>query len=77
MIFNEFKDKEGEVVVGTVQRQEGYLVLVDIGKVTAILPPHAAARSTARRKGPPRRCARFRMASASASRTRIAVAKDG
>ncbi len=39
MVYNEFKDKEGEVIVGTVQRQEGYLTLIDIGKATAVLPP--------------------------------------
>ncbi len=38
-IYQEFKGKEGEVIVGTIQRQEGYLVLVDFGRVTAILPP--------------------------------------
>ncbi len=38
MIFNEFKGKEHEVVSGTVQRQEGRMVLVDLGKAAGILP---------------------------------------
>ena len=39
MIFNEYKGKEGEIIVGTVQRVEGRLVLVNLGSVTAIVPP--------------------------------------
>jgi len=38
-LFNEFKGKEGELLQGVVQRWEGRLVLVDLGHVTAILPP--------------------------------------
>jgi len=38
MIFNEFKDKEHEVITGIVQRQEGRLVFVDLGKAIGILP---------------------------------------
>lgn len=38
-VFAEFKDKEGEVVNGTVQRIEGRNVLVDIGKAVGILYP--------------------------------------
>ena len=38
-IFDEFKDKEGEVVNGTVQRVEGRNVFVDIGKAVGILYP--------------------------------------
>ena len=37
MIFNDFKDKEGEVVSGVVQRREGRIVLVDLGKAVGIL----------------------------------------
>jgi N utilization substance protein A len=39
MIFNDFKDKEGEVVSGVVQRREGKIVLVDLGKAVGILTP--------------------------------------
>lgn len=38
-IYKEFKDKEGEVINGTVQRIEGRMVLVDLGHATALLPP--------------------------------------
>lgn len=38
MIFGEFKDKEGEVVSGIVQRREGRLVFIDLGKAIGILP---------------------------------------
>ncbi len=38
MVLNEFKDKEKEVVGGVVQRREGRLVFVDLGKAIGILP---------------------------------------
>jgi N utilization substance protein A len=38
-LYNEFKGKEGELLQGVVQRLEGRLILVDLGHVTAILPP--------------------------------------
>ncbi len=38
MIFNDFKDKEREVIGGLVQRREGRFVLVDLGKSTGVLP---------------------------------------
>lgn len=37
MVFEEFKDKEGEIVNGTVQRVEGDTVIVDMGKATGVL----------------------------------------
>jgi N utilization substance protein A len=38
-IFNEFKDKEKEVISGVVQRREGAIVLIDLGKAVGVLPP--------------------------------------
>lgn len=38
-IYEEYKDKVGEIVVGTIQRREGRNVLVDFGRFSAILPP--------------------------------------
>jgi len=38
MIFSEFKGKEKEVVSGIVQRREGRLVFVDLGKAIGLLP---------------------------------------
>src|SRR3989339_834308 len=38
MVFNDFKEKEHEVVSGVVQRREGKIVLVDLGKSIGVLP---------------------------------------
>ena len=37
IIFNEYKDKEGIVLAGSVQRVEGNIVYVDLGKATGVL----------------------------------------
>ncbi len=39
IIFNEFKGIEGTVIAGTIQRREGRVVLVEIGRTTGILRP--------------------------------------
>lgn len=38
-VFDEFKNKEGELVSGIIQRIEGRNVFVDIGRSVALLPP--------------------------------------
>lgn len=38
-VFEEFKDKEGEIISGIVQRVDGDRVYIDIGRTTGILPP--------------------------------------
>jgi len=38
-LFNEFKEREHELINATVQRREGRLVLIDLGRVTAVMPP--------------------------------------
>lgn len=38
-IFNEFKKHEGEIVSGVVQRKEGQLVFIDLGKTNGLLIP--------------------------------------
>ncbi len=38
-IFDEYKDKENTLVLGTITRREGRRYLVDLGQATAILPP--------------------------------------
>ena len=38
ILFDTFKGKEGAIVIGVVQRREDSRVLIDLGKVTAILP---------------------------------------
>ena len=37
-LFDEFKNKEGEIISGTIQRIEGFNIFLDLGKITAILP---------------------------------------
>ena len=39
LIFNEYKGKEHEVLSGVVQRREGRVILVDLGKATGIILP--------------------------------------
>ena len=38
-VFDEYKDKEGEIMSGLVQRIEGRNVYVDIGRTAGVLPP--------------------------------------
>lgn len=45
VVFNEYKDKEGTLVNGAIQRIEAGNVLVDIGQATAIMPPQEQVRS--------------------------------
>ena len=39
VVFNEYKGQEGDILNGTVQRREGRVVLVDLGRTTGILRP--------------------------------------
>lgn len=43
-IFEEYQDKEGEIISGIVQRIEGDTVFVDIGRVTGVLFPSEQVR---------------------------------
>ena len=38
-VYEEYKKREGEIVSGVIQRREGALVFVDLGKTNGILPP--------------------------------------
>lgn len=38
-VFAEFKQKEGEIVSGTVQRNEGRMVYIDLGRTNGLLTP--------------------------------------
>lgn len=38
MVFGDFKNQEHHIIQGTIQRVEGRKVLVDLGKITAVLP---------------------------------------
>jgi len=39
VIFNDFKDREGELMNVTVQRREGRIVLIDLGRASGVLLP--------------------------------------
>jgi len=43
MVYNEMKGNEGQLVMGVVQRRDGRLVLVDLGRIAAIMPPEEQA----------------------------------
>lgn len=43
-VFDEYKEKEGEIISGIVQRVEGDMVFVDIGRTTGILFPSEQVR---------------------------------
>ncbi len=45
IIYKEYKDKEGQLVQGTVQQIEGDVVMIDIGKTSGILFPSEQSRS--------------------------------
>ena len=38
MVFGDFKSHEGQLIQGTIQRVEGRKVLIDLGRITAIMP---------------------------------------
>lgn len=38
-IFEEFKNREGDVVSGVVQRTEGRMIYIDLGRTNGLLPP--------------------------------------
>ncbi len=38
LVFGDFKNQEGQIIQATIQRVEGRKVLVDLGKITAVLP---------------------------------------
>lgn len=44
-VFDEFKDMEKELINATVQRREGRIVLIDLGRATAIMPPDEQVQS--------------------------------
>lgn len=39
VLYAEFKELENEVITGTVQRREGRVILVDLGRVTGVIRP--------------------------------------
>jgi len=51
MVFDDFKEQEGKLVMGVIQRVEGRKVLVDVGKVTAVMPSDEMSRRENYRPG--------------------------
>lgn len=51
MVFDDFKEQEGEIIMGTIQRVEGRKTLIDLGKVTGILPSDKQIRRDIYRPG--------------------------
>ncbi|HEY3316421.1 MAG TPA: transcription termination factor NusA [Bacillota bacterium] len=39
IIYEEYSSREGDIVTGLIHRQEGRNILVDLGKIEAVLPP--------------------------------------
>ncbi len=50
-VYGEFKDKQGQIISGIVQRVENYNVFVDLGRITAILPKDEQVRGERYRLG--------------------------
>jgi len=51
IVYQEFKDKEGRILSGLVQKIEGYNVIIDLGRTSAILPPAEQIRTERYRIG--------------------------
>jgi N utilization substance protein A len=51
MVFGDFKEQEGQIIQGIVQRVEGRKVLIDLGKITAVLPVDQQSRNDHYRPG--------------------------
>ncbi|MGB0757549.1 MAG: transcription termination factor NusA [Patescibacteria group bacterium] len=51
IVFDEFKDYEGELISGIIQRQEGGVILVDLNRTTGVMPLSDAVRSENYRPG--------------------------
>lgn len=50
-VYNEYKDKEGQIVSGLIQRMEGGNIFLDLGRTTAILPREEQVRGERYRLG--------------------------
>jgi len=43
MVFEDYKKQEGQIIAGTIQRVESRKILIDLGKITGILPAEQQA----------------------------------
>ena len=44
IIYQDYKEKEGQIVTGMVQKFDGRNIVIDLDKASAILPPHEQIR---------------------------------
>jgi len=51
IVYQEYKDKEGKILTGTVQKFDGKNVIIDFDKISAILPPVEQIRGERYRTG--------------------------
>ncbi|MBI2082920.1 MAG: transcription termination/antitermination protein NusA [Deltaproteobacteria bacterium] len=51
IIYNEYKDRVGEVITGIVRRIENKTIIVDLGRTEAILPPREQVKTESYRPG--------------------------
>jgi transcription termination/antitermination protein NusA len=51
MVYNDMKAQEGQLMMGVVQRREGRLLLVDLGRIAGIMPPEEQSPSEAYNPG--------------------------
>jgi N utilization substance protein A len=51
MVFGDFKGQENTIILGTIQRAEGRKVLVDLGKITGVMPSDQAVHNEHYRPG--------------------------
>lgn len=50
-LYNQYKDKAGEIIPATIQRVEGKMVFVDLGQAVALMPPSEQVRGEQYRPG--------------------------
>lgn len=50
-LYNQYKDKAGEIISATIQRVEGKMVFVDLGQAVALMPPSEQVRGEQYRPG--------------------------
>ena len=56
LMYDEFKDRVGELVTGIVQQSDSRFTLVDLGKVEALLPPYEQVHGERYRHGERIKC---------------------
>jgi len=60
MVFDDYKKQEGQIITGTIQRVESRKILIDLGKITGIVPAEQQIPSEFYRRDPGWNFCRFR-----------------